>query len=139
MALSRMVGWLLFGLVSSPSSALATVPWGMAPAPADPLGDLQRAERERSLAHGDPWPGRRAGCVRSDEEEILVCGRAEPDVRVASEPTPGARRRLIAGEPPGGVAALAAGGCIQRCHQPVQIDIISTTRKVVGLIGRLLD
>ena len=54
----------------------------------------------------------RAGCLpATSEDEIVVCGSRDEDrrYRVASEPVPGARRRLIAGEPPSAVAALADG------------------------------
>jgi len=76
---------------------------------------------------------RQLDCPKGEgSEEIVVCARPRgvPDpnrlpLPVASEP--GAR---IAGE-----ALSDGGGCIQRCPQPLRIDLM----KVPGLVGKLID
>jgi hypothetical protein len=87
----------------------------------------------------------RPDCSRdSSEEEIIVCGNRDDErFRVPpSEPVPGARRRLIAGEPPSGAGALA-DGALSRCttvgpHQQCTqgLDLLGIAFGIARLIGR---
>jgi hypothetical protein len=87
----------------------------------------------------------RPGCPPADSpEEIVVCGsRDDERYRVEpSEPVPGARRRLIAGEPPTGAGALADGalsrcttvGPNQQCTQG--LDLFGIAFGIARLIAR---
>ena len=99
MALSRMVPWLLPALLAAPATAQPIGDYRLPPAPP---ASLQFELRD---------------CPASEGDDIVVCGDRDEDrrYRVApSEPVPGARRRLIAGEPPSGAGALAAGA-LDRC------------------------
>jgi hypothetical protein len=99
------------------------------------------------LAKEQPGPlgltgGNRTPCTASqDPDEIIVCGDLDGESqRIGpSEPEPGDRQRLIAGEPPSAAAALGADACFRLCHQPVQVDVIGVARALRRGIGRLLD
>jgi hypothetical protein len=104
-------------------------------APADPLGIIEAARRAAALRA----VFEEAVCERDAATgEILVCGRRPrgPGMRVPWQPEPGARVRLIAGEAPGGVAAMASGRCLRLCQQPLMIDLIGGDRSIVNAIGR---
>ena len=87
----------------------------------------------------------RAGCpAATSPEEIVVCGTREDErYRVEpSEPVPGERHRLIAGEPPSGAGALA-DGALSRCTtvgpnpQCTQgLDLFGIAFGIVRLIAR---
>lgn len=78
-------------------------------------------------------------CPRgSDGEDIVVCGRADDsNMRVPYEPVPGEVHH-IPGDLPTGGEAMAAGGCLRLCSQPVMIDVIGTARALARGIDRLL-
>lgn len=78
-------------------------------------------------------------CPRqSDSEDIVVCGRADDQsMRVPYEPVPG-QVHHIAGDPPTGGEAMAAGGCLRLCPQPVMIDVIGTVRALSRGLDRIL-
>jgi hypothetical protein len=123
----RLLALLLLAAASAPALAQPSI----IPAPPDPLGDL--AVR-RALA--DPAA---AACRRGAlADAIVVCGRAVAGggYRVPWQPEPGARVRLIAGEAPGGPAAMGAGACLRLCQQPLMIDLIGGDRSIVNAIGR---
>ncbi|HEV2816369.1 MAG TPA: hypothetical protein VGW40_03995 [Allosphingosinicella sp.] len=78
-------------------------------------------------------------CPRqSDEEDIVVCGRADDqNVRVPYAPVPGAVHH-IAGDLPTGREAMAAGGCLRLCPQPVMVDVIAAARALARGVDRIL-
>jgi hypothetical protein len=81
-------------------------------------------------------------CPPATDGAIVVCGR-NPDagmrLPLGSQPEAGARRRLIAGEPPSGREAMAAAdGCVRACYQPVTIPIIPAVRALGRGLDRLL-
>lgn len=94
-------------------------------------GHAQRAdpqalvERQRDQVRAVVSPG----CRAADPDEIIVCGRRDdrgprgalPALPYAPEPG-----TIPAGARAGGEqrAAMANDGCIQRCPQPLQINII---------------
>ncbi|HYD11333.1 MAG TPA: hypothetical protein VEC11_00650 [Allosphingosinicella sp.] len=106
----------------APSAPVAS---GIIAASPDPLGDLaarRRVEDER--------------CRQGVGDDILVCGRparAGGGYRVPYRPEPGARVRLIAGEPPSAMAAMGAGGCLRLCQQPVTVNLLDPGSIVRGL------
>ncbi|HMG46598.1 MAG TPA: hypothetical protein VK614_03970 [Allosphingosinicella sp.] len=70
-----------------------------------------------------------------DGEDIIVCGRGDDAaMRVPYEPVPG-QVHHIAGDLPTGRDAMAAGGCLRLCPQPVMVDVIG----VFNALGRGLD
>ena len=106
MTLSRTVPGLMLTFAVTPAEAFPATDYRLPP---------QRFELRTGFA--EPCP------AATDEGEIIVCGTRDEDrrYRVAPEPTPGARRRLIAGEPPG--ATLSDGGCYRSCPGSVGIAI----------------
>ena len=106
MALSRTVPGLALVFSSVPAEAIVPVDYRLPP----PRLEARPRGRE---------PCRTGG----DEDEIVVCGRRDENARfrVDPEPVPGARRRLIAGEPPR--ATLSEGGCYRSCPGSVGIAI----------------
>jgi hypothetical protein len=92
MTLSRTVAGFLAGFAAASAPAQLPIDYRLPPRAEPPL----RTEL-------------RPGCAGTSTDEIIVCGTREEDerYRVAYEPVPGARRRLIAGEVPRGVGALA--------------------------------
>ena len=78
-------------------------------------------------------------CPRTaDGEDIIVCGRTDDQsMRVPYEPVPGEVHH-IAGDLPTGREAMAAGGCLRLCPQPVTIDVIATVRALSRGLDRLL-
>jgi len=75
---------------------------------------------------------------RGDSEDIIVCGRADDQsMRIPYEPEPGAVHH-IAGDLPTGGQAMAAGGCLRLCPQPVMIDVIGTARALARGLDRIL-
>lgn len=124
---------------SAPLLVLSGLAWsamGVAQ-PATPQGlmDAQQA-RVRNMI--------RPRCGSDDPEEITVCGRRDdrrpngPLSAIPYAPMPGSIRP---GAQAGGEqrAALVNEGCIQRCHQPVQIDVIRTIGRIGEAIGALSD
>ena len=129
MTLSRSGSWLLLAACSAgPAEAQIAVDYRLPPAAEPPL----RTEF-------------RPGCPPAPSpDEVIVCGRREDDqFRVSpSEPEPGARHRLIAGEVPRGVDAMA-DGALSRCTtvgpnpQCTQgLDIFGIAFDIVRLIAR---
>jgi hypothetical protein len=113
--------------VSAPCAAQvpsAPVASSIIAAPPDPLGDIaarRQADEER---------------CRGGADAIIVCGRlvrGGGGYRVPYQPEPGARVRLIAGEPPSAMAAMGAGGCLRLCEQPVMINLLDPGSIVRGL------
>ena len=120
---------VILGLVAEPVVAhaqAASSAAGIIAAPPDPLGALaarQRAENAR--------------CGNDDPDGVVVCGRVRRGgggYRVPRQPEPGARVRLVAGEPPSGAGAVGAGGCLRLCLQPVTINLLDP-----GAIARGID
>jgi hypothetical protein len=85
-----------------------------------------------------------ARCPRGGpgDDAIVVCGRDtgfRERLPLGSQPEPGARQRLVAGEVPTGRDAMtAADRCLRLCEQPVMISIIPAVRALAGGIGRIL-
>jgi len=120
---------ILPGLLGIAAPAVAQAPaapvQGIIAAPPDPLGDIgaqRRAEDERC----------RGGAL----DTVIVCGRLArggDGYRVPYRPEPGARTRLIAGEPPSAMAAMGADGCLRLCEQPVMINLLDPGSIIRGL------
>ncbi len=119
MAEMRSLALLVLPGLAFPAAAQTTsaaVTPGIIAAPSDPLGDIaahRRTDEER--------------CRRGDPNAIIVCGRpvrGGDGYRVPYRPEPGARVRLIAGEAPSAMAAMAADGCFRFCYRPVMIDLL---------------
>ena len=94
MALSRTVPGLLLAFGAVPGEALPPIDYRLPPPRVEQAYEPQ------------------ARCpTASDEEEIVVCGSRDEAARyrVSFDPVPGARHRLIAGEPPSAMGALGAG------------------------------
>jgi hypothetical protein len=107
-------------------------------APADPLGMVEAVRRAAAFRA----VYEEADCARDAATgEIFVCGRRPrgAGMRIPWQPEPGARVRLIAGEAPGGPAAMGAGGCLRLCQQPLMVDLIGGNRSIVNAIGRGID
>ena len=106
MALSRTVPGLLLAFSAAPADSMVPIDYRLPP----PRLEARGTARERCPAGGD-------------EDDIIVCGRRDQDARYRIDPAPepGARRRLIAGEPPG--ATLSDGGCYRSCPGSVGIAI----------------
>ena len=125
MSLSSRRAWLLLAAcVAAPADAQIPLDYRLPP-PRDPGLRL-------NIRHGCAEP--------STDDAIIVCGRQDDDrrYRVASEPVPGARRRLIAGEPQSAMGALNAGGCIGDCRRSVGITI-DPIRLMRDPLGALRD
>jgi len=114
--------------------------------PAAALAEPPSATAEAALAAYDAefdavMAGARSArrCPRTgDGEDIVVCGRADDSaMRVPYAPIPGEVRH-IAGDLPTGPGALAAGGCLRLCPQPVMIDVIGTIRSLSRGLDRIL-
>ena len=132
MAAIRLLIVLALALPTPAAAQVLSVPRpsGIIAAPPDPLGDIaarQRANGER--------------CQVGGLDEIIVCGRlarAGQGYRVPWRPEPGARVRLIAGEPPGATAAMGAADCIRLCEHPVMINLLDP-RSIARGIDRILS
>src|ERR1044072_3828739 len=130
MTKSRTLPALIFLAAAWPLPAVAQTPLtpvisGIIAAPPDPLDDIAARERtdEESCRAGPP-------------DAIIVCGRLSRGgggYRIPYEPEPGARVHLIAGEPPSGMAALGADGCMRLCHQPVMVNLLDPGSIMRGL------
>lgn len=110
------------GLAQAPSAPLAA---GIIAAPSDPLGDIAARRREEEER-----------CQRGLLDSVTVCGRlvqAGGGYRLPYEPEPGARVRLVAGEPPSAMAAMGAGGCLRLCEQPVMFNLLDPGSIIRGL------
>jgi len=114
--------------------------------PAAALADPPATTAEEALAAYDAefdavMAGARSlrRCPRqSDSEDIIVCGRADDQsIRIPYRPEPGAVHHG-AGDLPTGREAMAAGGCLRLCSQPVMIDVIGTARALARGVDRLL-
>lgn len=84
------------------------------------------------------------GCRADDPEEITVCGRR--DDRGPRGPLPAIPYAPLPGTiPPGALAggeqraAMANERCVQRCPQPVQINIIGALRSIGNAIENLRE
>jgi hypothetical protein len=80
-------------------------------------------------------------CRRVAEDgEILVCGRSiearRQTLPLGSQPEPGARHRLIAGEVPSGMGALNASGAC--CGGGGGINVIAMVRALGTGVDRIL-
>ena len=113
-------------------------PWAMPAMPADPLGEIDAraaiARIERGFAAPPP------DCDRAGAEDaIIVCGRGARFERMTLPPLAGARRGLIAGEPPSAVAAFGSS-CIGLCARGVGITVnpIALLRDPIGELKRAL-
>ena len=120
------------------AAGAAPAPTAIVAAPADPLGALaavRRAAAFRGIYEQD--------CDRDAVTgEIVVCGRRRRvggGMRIPYVPEPGTPVRLVAGEAPGGVAAMGADGCLRLCQQPLSIDLIGGDRGIVNAIGRGIE
>jgi len=125
------------------SCGLLLLIWTPGAAQAQPVTAEEVLANHRRQVLAVTGSGRRAAdCERAqDGDEIVVCGQtdhARHRLPLPVEPVPGAPRR-IAGEPPTGTVALAGGGCLRLCHQPVQIDVIGAVGTAARAIGRLVD
>jgi hypothetical protein len=131
MAMSRIARILVALAFAAPTAAPAAP--ALVAAPPDPLGDIAR-EVARS-GHGF------SRCDSDDPASIIVCGRRTAGgaggYRVPYEPVPGEVHH-IAGELPGGPAAMGADGCLRLCEQPLAVDIIGAVRTIGHGIDRLL-
>lgn len=106
------------------------------------------ATAEQVIAAYDRWyaeatdgTGLRAArrCPReaAGEDAIVVCARNDDArMRVPYEPAPGARTRLIAGEPPSATGALGVGDAC--CGGGGGIDVLGVANALGRGIGRLL-
>ena len=114
-------------------------PWAMPALPADPLGDIETraalARIEQVYAAPPPECDRGAG----GDDAIVVCGRGARFERMVLPPLPGARRHLIAGEPPSAAGALGPS-CIGLCGRGVGITVnpIALLRDPVAELKRAL-
>ena len=107
MTLSRTVPGLLLALAAAPGEALPPIDYRLPPPSLE-----------------QPFEPRPRCPSSSGDEEIVVCGtRDDGSHRVPVERVPGARQRLVAGEPPSGMAALNMRDCIQRCPSSVGVAI----------------
>ena len=104
--------------------------WALPPPSADPLGDVQRAARLRSVEQASSALAPQRGCVRTGDEEILVCGRPAVDIRIEPSPPRGL------GEIRSGMAAMNAGGCLGDCRGfvGITVDPIRLIRDPVGAL-----
>src|SRR5437868_9410494 len=86
-----------------------------------------------------------ARCPRGGpgDDAIVVCGRDtgfRERLPLGSQPEPGARHRLIAGEVPTGRDAMTDADpdrCVRLCEQPVMISIIPAIRTLARGFGRI--
>jgi len=75
------------------------------------------------------------------DDAIVVCGRGNESrmrLPLGSLPEAGARRRMVAGEPPTGRDGLVPDRCLRLCHQPVMIPIIPAIEALGAGLDRLL-
>src|SRR5437764_2574873 len=90
-------------------------------------------------AMGNADGARRCPPGRAGDDAIVVCGRAD-DARMrlplGSQPEPGARRRLIAGEPPSASGALDVGRAC--CAHGGGIDLIGLGGALIRGADRIL-
>ena len=82
-----------------------------------------------------------AHCPRGGpgDDAIVVCGRDSSfrqRLPLGSQPEPGARHRLIAGELPS--ASAAPDECLRACYRPVMVPIIPMIRALGRGLDRLL-
>jgi hypothetical protein len=116
-------------------AAFAAIPAPALAAPDSPLTAEQALEKYR-----EAFPTtREIDCPRAEEgeEQVVVCGRRGPDPNRLTaygpplEPEPGAR---VAGEP-----LSDMGGCIQRCHAGVSVNVFAVARTAVKIVRHILD
>ena len=120
-------------MAASPLLAVALAgAWAIPPPSADPLGDIARAARLRSIEQSSSALAPQRGCVPAGDEEILVCGRPLLDIRVGPSPPRGL------GEGSSGVGAMNAGGCLGECRGFVGITV-DPIRLIRDPIGTLRD
>jgi hypothetical protein len=107
MTLSRTVPGLLLAFAAAPGEALPPIDYRLPPP-----------------SHEQPFEPRTRCASPYGDEEIVVCGtRDDGSRRVPVDRVPGARQRLVAGEPPSAMAALNMRDCIQRCPSSVGVAI----------------
>ena len=120
---------LLSALPAAAQVPSVALPPAIVAAPPDPLGDLaarRRADAER--------------CRDGASDSIVVCGRlvqGGDGYRVPYRPEPGARVRLVAGEPPSAMAAMGAAACLRLCYQPVMVNLLDP-RSIARGLDRIL-
>ena len=106
---------------------------------AAPLSAQQTAD-QAIAAYEEKFGFRSASrCVAAtDPAEIVVCGQREGNgrFRVSPRGEPGQR---VVGDLSSGTAAMSAGGCISRCAQPLQVDLIKAVPAVINGIRRILN
>ena len=123
----------------APLIVLAAVPAGAISAP--PVTAEQALTNYRKVIKTT----REIDCPSSGStDEIVVCGNREDGTQSARlplpiEPEPGARRRLVAGEPPSAAAAMNADPCISRCPGSVGVNLLAIPGFVAKVIERLKD
>jgi hypothetical protein len=122
------LAWLALIGAASPCVAqarYAPIASSIVAAPPDPLGDIaarRQADEER--------------CRSGTADAVIVCGRLARGgggYRIPYQPEPGARERLIAGEPPPAMAAMGGDGCLRLCEQPVMINLLDPGSIIRGL------
>ncbi|MDP8914857.1 MAG: hypothetical protein M3N39_14955 [Pseudomonadota bacterium] len=119
----------------APLILLALIPAGAAGAP--PITADQALTNYRKLIKTT----RELDCPSSGSaDEIVVCGNRDDETQSARlplpvEPEPGARRGLIAGEPPSATGAMSADHCISRCPGNVGVNLLA----IPGFIGKVIE
>ena len=119
----------------APLILLAAVPAGASSAP--PITAEQAMTNYRKLIKTT----RELDCPSSGSaDEIVVCGNRGDETQSARlplpvEPEPGARQRLIAGEPPSATAAMNGAPCISRCQGSVGVNLLA----IPGFIGKVIE
>lgn len=112
--------------------------WAMPAVPADPLGEAEVRAALARIESGFAAPPR--DCDRTaDGEAIVVCGRGARFERMMLPPVPGARRHLIAGEPPSASGALGPS-CEGLCGRGVGITVnpVALLRDPIAELKRAL-
>lgn len=114
-------------------------------APAEP-GEPSTAEEMLAVydarihaAMGNTGGARRCPRGESGDDAIVVCGRNDDErmrLPLGSQPEEGARRRLIAGEPPSATGALTVGRAC--CGNGGGIDVIGLAGALVRGADRIL-
>ena len=127
---------LVMATLAAASPGAATAQAGT---PATAVEMLAAYEARIHEAMGNVDGVRRCPRGRSGDDAIVVCGRSD-DARMrlplGSQPEPGERRRLIAGEPPSGAGALSVGQAC--CAHGGGIDLIGIAGALVHGADRIL-
>jgi hypothetical protein len=118
----------------SPGAAIAQAE---SPATAEEMIAAYDARIHEAMGNVDG--ARRCPRGRSGDDAIVVCGRADDSrmrLPLGSQPEPGKRRRLIAGEPPSAAGALSVGQAC--CAHGGGIDLIGVAGALVRGADRIL-